>query len=85
MSAFQCMTDIVRNEGMRALFRSYPITVMMNVPFATTVIFMNENLKTYIRPWERQNSIFWYFLCAGFSGGVAGVLTNPLDVVKTRL
>ena len=24
-------------------------------------------------------------MCAGIAGGVGGVLTNPLDVVKTRL
>jgi solute carrier family 25 iron transporter 28/37 len=76
---------IIQDEGIRGLYRSYPITVCMNVPFATSVIFLNENLKTYIRPWEQNYPYLWYFFCAGFAGGFAGLVTNPLDVVKTRL
>jgi hypothetical protein len=57
----------------------------MNIPFASTVIVMNENLKTSVKPWERSNPLFWYFFCAGISGGVAGMITNPVDVIKTRL
>merc|ERR1719343_1811101 len=29
-------------------------------------------------------TISGYFLCAGFSGGVAAAITSPLDVLKTR-
>ena len=79
------MSDIVEKEGLIGLYRSYPITVVMNIPFASVVVCVNENMKTYIRPWERQNPYFWYLLCAGTAGGVAGMITNPLDVVKTRL
>ena len=72
-------------QGFRALYRSYPVTVLMNVPFAMTVVCVNENLKTLIRPWDRQFSIGWYFLCAGIAGATAAVVTTPLDVIKTRL
>jgi solute carrier family 25 (mitochondrial iron transporter), member 28/37 len=85
LTATQCFQDIMREEGLRGLYRSYPLTVSMNIPFASCVVMCNENLKTIIRPWERQNSYLWYFLCAGIAGGTAGLLTNPLDVVKTRL
>ena len=57
----------------------------MNIPFASCVVSINENLKTYIKPLERENPHLWYFVCAGTAGGVAGLITNPFDVVKTRL
>ena len=57
----------------------------MNIPFAATVVCVNENMKTWIKPWETKNPHAWYFICAGTAGGLAGIITNPLDVVKTRL
>jgi solute carrier family 25 iron transporter 28/37 len=85
LTASQCIRDILMQEGIRGLYRSYPITVFMNLPFSAMVVCVNENLKTLFKPWERQNPHFWYFTCAGIAGGVAGIVTNPLDVVKTRL
>lgn len=76
---------ILAEEGIRGLYRSYPVTVAMNIPYASCVVTVNENLKTYFKPWERSNPHLWYFLCAGIAGGLAGLITNPLDVVKTKL
>lgn len=58
---------------------------MMNAPFMSVVVCVNENLKTYIKPWESSNPTIWFFVCAGIAGGIAGIITNPMDVVKTRL
>jgi solute carrier family 25 iron transporter 28/37 len=85
LTARQAFRDILKEGGIKMLYKSYPITVLMNVPFASTVVCCNENLKTMTKPWERQNPLGWYFLCAGISGAVAGFITNPFDVVKTRL
>ena len=81
----QCIRNLINEEGVRGLYRSFPLTVMMNAPFMSIVVCVNENLKTYLKPWEMNNPHLWYFVCAGLAGGVAGVVTNPLDVVKTRL
>ena len=75
----------MKAEGIYGLYRSYPLTVFMNIPFMACVVCVNENAKTYFKPWERSNAHLWYFLCAGTAGGIAGVFTNPLDVVKTRI
>lgn len=75
----------MKSEGLWGLYKSYPVTVLMNIPFASCVITVNENMKTVTRPWDRQNPLLWYFFCAGISGGMAGLMTNPLDVIKTRL
>lgn len=81
----QCFKNIIRTEGVGALYRSYPVTVLMNVPFAMTVVCVNENMKTWLRPWDRPNQYLWYFVSAGAAGALAAIVTNPLDVIKTRL
>jgi hypothetical protein len=85
LTARQCLKNIIKEEGFKGLYRSYFLTVMMNSPFASAVVCVNENLKTFLKPWDKTNPLPWYFICAGISGGVAGMLTNPFDVTKTRL
>mmetsp|Transcript_17014 Transcript_17014/g.26255 ORF Transcript_17014/g.26255 Transcript_17014/m.26255 type:complete len:203 (+) Transcript_17014:233-841(+) len=85
LTATQCIRNILTEEGIWGLYRSYPLTVFMNIPYTSMVVCVNENMKTLIRPWETDHPHFWYFVSAGVAGGVAGVATNPLDVVKTRI
>lgn len=85
LSTFACIRKTIREEGVKALYRSYPITVMMNVPFAFAIVSANENIKVFAKPKESRNPFLFYFGWAFVAGMIASVITNPLDVIKTRL
>ncbi|ANQ07566.1 Mitochondrial carrier protein [Plasmodium coatneyi] len=62
-----------------------------NVPLRNNMWLGNYNNDDNFR--KRRNEFFnkpfnhitSYFVCAGIGGGVAAVVTNPLDVIKTRI
>ncbi|CAE8699891.1 unnamed protein product, partial [Polarella glacialis] len=86
-----CVRSVLRQEGIVGLYRSMPTTVAMNLPFGSVMVATNESIKTSLRirrcsrPEENRAMLPWYFFSAGVSGAVASALTQPLDVVKTRL
>lgn len=57
----------------------------MNVPFAFAIVSANENIKVFVKPKENASPFLCYFACAFTAGMIASVITNPLDVIKTRL
>ncbi|KAH9259783.1 hypothetical protein BASA81_002205 [Batrachochytrium salamandrivorans] len=78
-----CLMQTVRSEGWIALFRSYPTTLAMNIPFQSLSVSANESFKKLkLFP---DNSLVGFFASGFVSGGVAGLLTTPLDVIRTRL
>ncbi|PHJ23270.1 carrier superfamily protein [Cystoisospora suis] len=91
-SPLDCLRTVVQQEGITALCRSLPATMLLNLPYGATLVCMNEWLKQFLhRPrhslsaTESRNGLPLYFFCAAVSGGVAGLISNPLDVIKTRL
>lgn len=79
-----CVRTVLRNEGPIAFYRSYPTTVVMNFPYAATVVATNESLKEWLNP-SGEHDMKSYLLSGAGAGAVAAAVTNPLDVVKTRL
>jgi len=75
---------LVREEGVVCLYRSLPVTMLMNIPFSGLLVTINENLKSYFLG-EHYEGMLGYFVCAAIAGSVSAALTTPLDVIKTRM
>jgi solute carrier family 25 iron transporter 28/37 len=75
-------------EGARALFRGYLLTIGVFGPYAMLYFVTYERLKRW---WSRfltksESLPSWSILAsAAASGAVAAACTTPLDVLKTRL
>lgn len=89
-SVGDCIRTVVRHEGLGSLYRSMPTTMAMNVPFGSVLVAANESIKMSLgirktRPDQAYAALPWYFLSAGASAALASCVTQPLDVIKTRL
>ena len=69
------------------LYRGWTITVIRELPFTAIQFPLWEGLKEWRRRTARKSTIEgWESGFAGtVSGAVAGAITTPLDVLKTRL
>ena len=94
---WDCVRGTVRSQGFGALYRSYPTTLAMNVPFTAIHFTAYESAKIALgkHAWFRdgasadgemdEETFAAQFAAGGLAGGLAAAATNPLDVVKTRM
>lgn len=78
---------IVRQEGASALFYGYKATLYRDLPFSALQFMFWEQFLVWARQHKesRDVGVPLELLSGGLAGGLAGVMTCPLDVVKTRL
>jgi len=78
---------IIRQEGFSALFHGYKATIFRDLPFSALQFTFYEQVQTWARQWKQSRDIGLplELLTGGAAGGLAGVITCPLDVVKTRI
>ena len=83
----QCVRSIIREEGMAAFYASYPTTVLMNVPFMAVHFAGYESFKLLLTGQDRagEHGVLEELLAGGMAGACAGLVSTPLDVVKTRI
>ncbi|ERN18824.1 hypothetical protein AMTRI_Chr07g24450 [Amborella trichopoda] len=84
-----CMIQMLRKEGLRAFYTSYPTTVVMNAPFTAVHFATYEAVKRVLGGISPENvseeRLLVHITAGGAAGALAGAVTTPLDVVKTRL
>ena len=78
-----CLSRMIANGG-GSLYRSFGTTLATNIPYGAVMMATNESIKKAINP-EGDFSLATYLFAGGVSGSLAGLVTTPADVVKTRL
>jgi hypothetical protein len=78
---------IIRQEGFSALYHGYKATICRDLPFSALQFAFYEQGQSWARQWKKSRDIGLPLELAtgAAAGGLAGVITCPLDVVKTRI
>ncbi|KAF2849491.1 mitochondrial carrier protein-like protein [Plenodomus tracheiphilus IPT5] len=78
---------IIKSEGYSALFHGYKATLWRDLPFSALQFAFYEEERGWAKSYMGSNNIGLplEIATAATAGGMAGVLTTPLDVVKTRI
>jgi hypothetical protein len=86
-STIDAVRMIVRTEGFGALFHGYKATLWRDLPFSALQFTFYEKERDWAKLYMGSSTIGLplEIATAASAGGMAGVLTTPLDVVKTRI
>lgn len=81
------MKTIYQKEGFRELFSGYKATLFRDLPFSALQFAFYEQEQKLAKSWMGSKDIGLplEILTGASAGGMAGVLTCPMDVVKTRI
>ncbi|KAI4267955.1 MAG: hypothetical protein L6R38_008018 [Xanthoria sp. 2 TBL-2021] len=86
-STLHAARTIIKDEGFAALFYGYRATLFRDLPFSALQFAFYEQEQTWAKQYAGSKDIGLGLevLTASTAGGLAGVMTCPLDVVKTRV
>ncbi|KAI9913165.1 hypothetical protein PsorP6_006321 [Peronosclerospora sorghi] len=75
---------IIRELGMRGLYRGYSACLARDVMFASTYFTLYDMAKTQLGV-QDGTSLGWSMVAASTAGIPAAFLSTPLDLLKTRM
>ncbi|KAL8993827.1 MAG: hypothetical protein Q9169_006055 [Polycauliona sp. 2 TL-2023] len=86
-STLHAARTIIKEEGFAALFYGYRATLFRDLPFSALQFAFYEQEQAWAKQYAGSKDIGLGLevLTASTAGGLAGVMTCPLDVVKTRV
>jgi len=86
-SVRQGIPQIFKSEGILGFYAGYSGVCLRDVPYTMMELGIYDNFKSfYLKLKNRTESNQWdELLAAAISGGVCGVMTAPLDNIKTKL
>lgn len=83
-SVIQCMSNVYKQEGLRAFYRSYYTQLVMNLPYQAIHFSTYEFIQNHLNKDRKYNPPV-HVVAGGLAGATAAAVTTPLDVVKTLL
>ena len=87
--AFTALRTIVAREGARGVFAGYGSFLLRDLPFDAIEFVayeqMKKSYKTMVLRNSREMNSGEYSMFGAAAGAVTGLVTTPLDVLKTRL
>lgn len=91
-SALRVALELIKTKGIAGLYKGLTATMLRDVSFSIVYFPLFANLSSLgaskLCNYEnrQENSVFWINFVSGcISAGIAAVVVNPADVVKTRL
>jgi solute carrier family 25 S-adenosylmethionine transporter 26 len=91
VSTFQAVSEMARASGWRAFFPTGGVSIQMmrDIPYAMVTLLSYEYFRHhFVRPYKErypQQSAWCDMVAGAVAGGIGSYVTNPLDVLKTRL
>ncbi|GIL81674.1 hypothetical protein Vretimale_1310 [Volvox reticuliferus] len=86
IGAIKGIQTILGREGLRGLYAGYGAFMLRDLPFDAIEFVAYEQIKkAYSLTVKRELNPGETSLVGAFAGGFTGVITTPLDVLKTRL
>lgn len=86
--SLHALKTIYRKEGLMELFSGYKATLCRDLPFSALQFAFYEQEQRLAKQWVgpgKEIGMPLEILTGASAGGMAGVLTCPMDVVKTRI
>ncbi len=87
--AFTALRTIIAKEGARGIFAGYGSFLLRDLPFDAIEFVayeqLKKNYKTLVLDDERDLNPGEHSIFGAAAGAVTGLVTTPLDVLKTRL
>ncbi|KAK9367543.1 mitochondrial carrier domain-containing protein [Lipomyces kononenkoae] len=84
---WDAIKSIIRVEGWSALFFGYKATLLRDLPFSALQLAFYEKFRSTTQTIVGSRDIghVGELLTGAAAGGLAGVITTPMDVIKTRI
>lgn len=84
--ALDAIRTILSREGFKGLYAGYGAFMLRDLPFDAIEFVAYEQLKRAYCSWAKRDIEARESAAIGaFAGGFTGIVTTPLDVLKTRL